>query len=243
MSPAIDFTGRTLLLTGANGGIPRAVATLFHALGANLVLTDLDGAALEAFAGGLPQRAGQRVVTATVDVTDAEAVDAAFALARGEFGGIDMLVPGAGLYRDRLVEEMTEAEWRETIAVNLDGVFRACRAAIPVLRDGGAVVTIASRAGHGGSSRYAHYAAAKGAVLAFSRSLARELAPRGIRVNCVSPGPIDTAMFAPTKQSPDYEGTLRPSPSAASAGRRRWRARSPSCAATGPASSPARRCT
>jgi 3-oxoacyl-[acyl-carrier protein] reductase len=154
-----------------------------------------------------------------------------------------MLVPGAGLYRDRLVEEMTEAEWRETIAVNLDGVFRACRAAIPVLRDGGAVVTIASRAGHGGSSRHAHYAAAKGAVLAFSRSLARELAPRGIRVNCVSPGPIDTAMFAPTKQSPDYEGTSRPSPSAASAGRRRWRARLPSCAATGPASSPARRCT
>lgn len=68
MSPAIDFGGRTLLMTGANGGIPRAVATLFHALGASLVLTDLDGPALEAFADGLPKRAGQRVVTATVDV-------------------------------------------------------------------------------------------------------------------------------------------------------------------------------
>ena len=89
---------------------------------------------------------------------------------------------------------MTDAQWRQTLAVSLDGVFHACRAAMPLLRDGGSIVNIASMAGHRGSVRHAHYAACKAAVLGFTRSLVHELSPRGVRANCVSPGIIATPM-------------------------------------------------
>lgn len=115
---------------------------------------------------------------------------------RDRFGHADFLVTGAGVYRDQLVASMSDEQWRETLGINLDGVFFTCRAVAPLLRDGGAIVNIASMAGHRGSYQHAHYAAAKGAVLSFSRSLALELAPR-IRVNAVSPGLIDTPLIRP----------------------------------------------
>jgi 3-oxoacyl-[acyl-carrier protein] reductase len=188
-----DLAGKVALITGGNGGIPRATATLFRQLGAHLVLTDLDPAALDAFAASLPD--GQaRIVTARVDVTQRAEVDAALALAGREFGGIDILVTGAGLYVEQEVATMSDDDWHRTIGVNLDGVFYACRAAMPLLRRGGSVVNIASMAGHRGSVRHAHYAACKAAVLGFTRSLVHELSPRGVRANCVSPGIIATAM-------------------------------------------------
>jgi 3-oxoacyl-[acyl-carrier protein] reductase len=188
-----DLAGKVALITGANGGIPRATAALFRRLGAHLVLTDLDPAALEAFAASLPE--GQaRIVVARADVTDRAEVDAAVALAGREFGGLDILVTGAGLYVEQDVPTMSDEAWRQTLAINLDGVFYACRAAMPLLRQGGAIVNVASMAGHRGSVRHAHYAACKAAVLGFTRSLVHELSPRGIRANCVSPGVIATPM-------------------------------------------------
>ncbi|NMJ41991.1 SDR family oxidoreductase [Roseomonas sp. JC162] len=188
-----DLKGKVALLTGANGGIPRATAALFRKLGAHLLLTDLDPAALETFAQSLPA-AEARILTARVDVTNREEVDEAVALAGREFGGIDILVTGAGLYVEQPVTEMSDEDWRLTLGVNLDGVFYACRAAMPVIRHGGSIVNIASMAGHRGSVRHAHYAACKAAVLGFTRSLVHELSPRGIRANCVSPGIIATPM-------------------------------------------------
>ncbi|MBR0659553.1 SDR family NAD(P)-dependent oxidoreductase [Neoroseomonas oryzicola] len=188
-----DLKGKVALLTGANGGIPRATAALFRSLGAHLLLTDLDPAALEEFAKSLPE-AEARILTARVDVTNREEVDEAVALAGREFGGIDILVTGAGLYVEQPVTEMSDEDWRLTLGVNLDGVFYACRAAMPVIRHGGSIVNIASMAGHRGSVRHAHYAACKAAVLGFTRSLVHELSPRGIRANCVSPGIIATPM-------------------------------------------------
>ncbi len=188
-----DLTGKVALLTGATGGIPRATAALFHRLGAALVLTDLDPAALEALAASLPQD-GPRVLKARMDVTDPAEVDAAVALAVQELGGLDILVTGAGLYVEQEVPAMSDADWHRTIGVNLDGVFHACRAAMPVLRKGGSIVNIASMAGHRGSVRHAHYAACKAAVLGFTRSIVHELSPRGVRANCVSPGIIATPM-------------------------------------------------
>lgn len=189
----IDLTGKVAFLTGANGGIPRATAALFRRLGAHLVLTDLDPAALDGFAKSLP--AGeQRILTARVDVTKREEVEEAIAMAGREFGGIDILVTGAGLYVEQEVTAMSDEDWRLALGVNLDGVFYACRAAMPLLRHGGAVVNIASMAGHRGSVRHAHYAACKSAVLGFTRSLVHELSPRGVRANCVSPGIIATPM-------------------------------------------------
>ena len=188
-----DLTGKVALLTGATGGIPRATAALFRRLGAALVLTDLDPAALDDLAGTL-SGAGPAVLTARVDVTDRAEIDAAVALAVKELGGLDILVTGAGLYVEQEVASMSDADWRRTIGVNLDGVFHACRAAMPVLRQGGSIVNIASMAGHRGSVRHAHYAACKAAVLGFTRSIVHELSPRGVRANCVSPGIIATPM-------------------------------------------------
>ena len=194
----IDFTGKVALLTGGNGGIARATAMLFNRLGASLVLTDVNAGPLGEFAASLTNRQA-RCVTARVDVTDSEAVDAACALAKGEFGGIDMLVTAAGWFPEASVDAMTDAHWREVIAVNLDGVMRSCRAGARVMRDGGAIVNLASRAGHAGVAQHSHYSAAKAGVLGFSRALAQELAPRNIRVNCVSPGLIETALSAPLR--------------------------------------------
>jgi 3-oxoacyl-[acyl-carrier protein] reductase len=194
----IDFTGKVALITGGAGGIPRATALLFNRLGASLVLTDIAAETLDGIAATLPNRQA-RCVTARVDVTSAEQVDAACAMAKAEFGGIDMLVCAAGWFPECSVDAMTDAHWQQVLAVNLDGVMRCCRAGARILRDGGAIVNVASRAGHAGVAGHSHYAAAKAGVLGFSRSLAQELAPRNIRVNCVSPGLIETAMSAPLR--------------------------------------------
>jgi 3-oxoacyl-[acyl-carrier protein] reductase len=190
-----DFSGKVLVLSGANGGITQSIAKTFFDLGANMVLADLDEAGLRAFADTLDPT-GKRVVAVKVDVTISAECDAAAALAKERFGGVDFLVTGAGLYRDQMVESMTDEQWRESIGVNLDGVFYFCRAITPMLREGGSVVNIASMAAHRGSFQHAHYSAAKGATLSFSRSLALELAPK-IRVNAVSPGLIDTPLIQP----------------------------------------------
>jgi 3-oxoacyl-[acyl-carrier protein] reductase len=190
-----DFSGKVLLLTGANGSITRAIAKTFVDLGASAVLSDLNEAGLKEFAKEIDP-SGKRVVAIKHDVTKSEDADAVIALAKSSFGKIDYLVTGAGLYLDQMIHDMTDDQWRKTIGINLDGVFYTCRAAIPLLADGGAIVNIASMAGHRGSFMHTHYATAKGAVLTFSRSLALELAPR-VRVNAVSPGLIDTPLIVP----------------------------------------------
>lgn len=191
----IDVSGKVLLLTGANGAIGRAIARLFHRHGATCVLTDLDEAGMADFARELDP-GGSRALALRQDAAQAGDAEHVAEAAVARFGRIDALVTAAGLYRERLVGEMSEAEWRQSIAINLDGVFHSCRAAIPHLAKGGAIVNIASMAGHRGSYAHAHYAAAKGGVLSLTRSLALELAPR-IRVNAVSPGLIEGPMVQP----------------------------------------------
>ncbi len=191
----IDFSGRTLWLSGANGVISRAIAEAFYGLGANCLLTDLDETGLAAFARQLDP-SGERVLGLRQDVTDTTDTDRVAAAVRERFGGLDFLVTSAGLYRDQLVAGMSDAQWQQGIGVNLDGVFRCCRAAAPLLARGGAIVNVASMSGHKGSHMHAPYAAANGAVLAFTRTLALELAP-DIRVHAVSPGLIDTPLVKP----------------------------------------------
>jgi 3-oxoacyl-[acyl-carrier protein] reductase len=112
------------------------------------------------------------------------------------FGKIDFLVPCAGIYDDNLIKDISDEQWLHTINVNLNGVFYIVRQAIPVMSDGGAIVNMASQAAHlGGSITHGHYGATKGAILAFTRTLAKELGPR-IRANAVSPGSIETPMIA-----------------------------------------------
>ncbi|CAB3657003.1 SDR family NAD(P)-dependent oxidoreductase [Paraburkholderia rhynchosiae] len=187
-----DFKGRSLLMTGANGGISRAIAAEFYACGANMVLTDLNEKALGDFAQELDP-SGERIVVAKVDVTESANADAAARLCNERFGGIDFLVTAAGHFPRSPTRDMTDEEWRDIIAINLDGTFYISRAVMPYLRDNSAMVHVASLAGHAGVIWHSHYGAAKGGVLSFARSLAKELAPR-TRVNSVSPGIIDTPM-------------------------------------------------
>lgn len=187
-----NFSASTLVLTGASGTIGQAIARRFFEAGANCVLADLDKVATKALADSLDP-SGQRVMAVAVDVTQTSQIDALIKAAHDRFGAIHALVTAAGIYNDAMVADMPDAQWQKTIAINLDSVFYTCRAAIPHLAEGSSIVNIASLAGHRGSRAHAHYAAAKGAVLSFSRSLAVELAPH-VRVNSVSPGLIDGPM-------------------------------------------------
>ncbi len=191
MTAMHDFSGRTALITGANGEIPRAVAALFAAAGARLVLTDIAVEELAGFAAGL---GGAQTLLCRQDVADPADAERVAAAAADRFGTVDMVVTGAGLYQHLDLRALTPEQWRRALAVNLDGVFLTVRALLPHLSDGSSVVNIASVAGHRGSPDHTPYAAAKGGVLTLTRSLAQELAPR-TRVNAVSPGLIDTRMM------------------------------------------------
>ncbi len=190
-----DFSGRVLLLTGACGGIGRAVAELFLESGAKVLLADLEEIDVASLASSIDP-VGDRTLAMGCDASRPEDAEAVVARCLDRFGRLDFLVPAAGIFEDHPFTTMTDEQWRRTISINLDGVFYICRRAIPAMADGGAVVTIASEAAHSGASRlHSHYGASKGGVLLLTRSLARERAPR-IRVNTVSPGTIDTPMVA-----------------------------------------------
>lgn len=187
-----EFKNRVLLLTGANGGIGREVARQFHQAGANLLLTDLDIEGLKAFSETLNAGPG-KVICMRMDSTSTQDADEVVRIAKEQFGGVDYFVPSAGIYMAHPVREMTDEQWRQTIAINLDGVFFLTRRVIAALKPGSSIVFISSLAAHRGAFYNAHYSASKGALLSLARSLARELGPE-TRVNAVSPGIIDTPM-------------------------------------------------
>ena len=203
-----DFSQRTLLLTGAAGGIGRGIAEEFLAGGANVVLADLNETALKATRHALDPD-GARTEAIRLEASNPADVERAVALCRDRFGGLDYLVTAAAIFEDHPFETMTDAQWHRTVATNLDGVFYACRRAVPAMRNGGAIVNLASEAAHtGGSPMHAHYGATKAGVLAFTKTIARELAPR-IRVNAISPGTIDTPMVKRwVEERPGYVETI-----------------------------------
>lgn len=189
--------GKVVVLTGAPGAIGSAIARLMAAAGAQLVLADRDEAGSARLAADLDAAFGTgRCLAVAYDATDPASATALVDATVRRFGRLDVLVPGAGVYPTDAVATMTDTAWRQCLAINLDGAFYACRAAIPAFADGGAIVLIASIAAHYGSPDHTHYAAAKGGLIALGRSLAKELAPR-VRVNTVSPGPIESPMVQP----------------------------------------------
>jgi 3-oxoacyl-[acyl-carrier protein] reductase len=188
-----DFTDRTLLITGAAGAIGGATVRFFRARGAHVVLADRDDAALRRYASEIGPGRGA-LATIAMDASQAADAQRAVELCGNRFGGIDFVVTAAGIYFDEPAVSMTDEQWHRTLAANLDGVFHICKAAFPLMRERSSIVNVASMAAHcGGSIGHSHYGAAKGGVLAYTRGLARELAPK-TRVNAVSPGVIDTPM-------------------------------------------------
>jgi 3-oxoacyl-[acyl-carrier protein] reductase len=193
--PMFDFSGRVLVLTGANGGISRTIAKMFFDMGANCFLTDINEQGVIDFAHSLDP-SGERCVGMKQDASQSKEAEAVMKAVKEKFGKVDFLVTAVGFYRDQMIHNMTDEQWNDSLSINLDSVFYTCRAVIPLLADGGAIVNISSMSGHRGSFMHSDYAAGKGGVLAFTRTLALELAPR-IRVNAVSPGLIDTPMVIP----------------------------------------------
>lgn len=188
-----NFKEKTVYITGASGGIAISCAQKFYDAGANLILTDLHLPILKSIISPL-NMASERVLLISQDVRNPDKADHIVSEAVKKFGGIDVVIPCAGLYQNSSIKDMTNKEWKNTLEINLDGVFYTIRAAIPYIRNGGAIVNIASIAGHKGSFQHGHYAASKGAILALTRTLALELAPK-IRVNNISPGLISTSMI------------------------------------------------
>ncbi len=197
MSDFLNLRDRVVVVTGAASGMGRAIAGAAAREGARLVLSDFDGDRLKTTAAGLP---GQ-VRHLRADVTKLPEIEAVFALAEREFGGIDGLVTCAGIITTLPLLEVTSEEWDRVFAVNAKGTFFTVQAALKrmVPRGQGRIVTIGSDSYKLGGGRVANipYAATKGAVVTMTKGFARALVGTGVRINCVNPGPCDTPMHAP----------------------------------------------
>jgi len=189
------FVGRVALVTGAAAGIGRAIAERLAAEGAAVVLGDREDDVGAATAGAI-RAAGGRAHFVCVDVAREADVVRMIAATVEVFGRLDLLVNNAGIGGFSAFEALTPERWDEIFAVDLRAVYLACRHALPHLRRSrGAILNLASQSGLQGQANNEAYCAAKAAVILFTRSLARELGPEGIRVNCLCPGGTDTALL------------------------------------------------
>jgi len=187
-----DLTGKCALITGASGGIGGEIARVLHGAGATVALSGTRLAPLEALAGEL----GSRVHVLPCDLSDAVAVEALPKAAITAMGAVDILVNNAGITRDGLMLRLSDADWAAVIEVNLTSSFRLMRACLRGMMKArwGRIITITSVVAQTGNPGQANYAAAKAGVVGLSKSLAQEVASRGITVNCVAPGMVATAM-------------------------------------------------
>ena len=203
----MDFRDRVALVTGGARGIGKEICQRLHALGAQVAVCDVNVEGARALAEEL-SRSGPRARAYACDVADPKGADACVEQVLKEFGRIDVLVNNAGITRDGLLMRMADDQWRKVLDVNLSGTFHMTRAvARPMLKArAGAIVNIASVVGVIGNAGQANYSASKAGVIGLTMTSAREFASRGVRVNAVAPGFIDTEMTAAL--SPEQKAKL-----------------------------------
>ena len=187
----MSFENKSVVITGGNSGIGLAFAELVHARGANVVIFGRNKETLDAAAAKL----GERCLAVRGDVAKLADLDVLFEATRDRFGGIDHLVVNAGIAKLLPLADADEAHFDQLFDVNVKGAFFTIKKAEPLLRDNASVVIVSSVAGQKGFAGTSVYSATKAAVRSFARTLSADLLPRGIRVNVVSPGPIETPIF------------------------------------------------
>jgi NAD(P)-dependent dehydrogenase (short-subunit alcohol dehydrogenase family) len=190
--------GKVAVVTGAGSGIGRAAAARFAAEGAAVAVLDLNADAAKETVAQL-SAAGGRALAVAANVADRAQVDAAFGQVLGEYGRVDVLYNNAGVNSSGSVLDATEDDWDRSLAVNAKGTFLCAQAAAPsmVASGGGSIINQGSVAALVGIANFASYCAAKGAVVALTRSMSVDLAPRGVRVNVICPGTVYTPLMEP----------------------------------------------
>ncbi len=196
-SVAIELRGRVALVTGGSRGIGAATAVRLAEAGASIVLTYQSHLTAARGVADEIARLDRDCLIVKANVASEKDVRRAVRSAKEHFGRVDILVNNAGIWKRGPLERMTGREWDETMAVNLTSAFLFCKEVVGLMKKrGGAIINIASTAGQRGEAFYSHYAASKGGMIAFTKSIAVELAPHNIRVNAVAPGWVDTDMTA-----------------------------------------------
>ena len=187
-----DLTSKTALITGATGGIGRAISRTLYAQGARVILTDMNPDSLNDFAKEL----GERAVGISANISQEESLKNLLEEVQKQTQGIDILVNNAGINRDTLSMRMTDEQWDAVLSVNLTAGFRLIRSILPQMmkKRWGRVISMASIVGVIGNVGQANYAASKGGLIAMTKSIAQEVAGRGITLNCIAPGFIATPM-------------------------------------------------
>jgi NAD(P)-dependent dehydrogenase (short-subunit alcohol dehydrogenase family) len=205
-----EFANKHALVTGAASGIGRATVLELAALGAQLTILDRNEQGLADTAGMARQAGAARVSTYGLDVSDSAAVTTMMDKIEAEFGSPGFLVNGAGAFFSGAIETIDDDTWQRCFSVNAFGVFYVCRALLPgMMKQGrGVIVNISSLHAQNGQPNASLYAAAKGAVMAFTKSLAREKAAHGIRANMVAPGPIDTPFWRNAMVTDDPDAVI-----------------------------------